>query len=114
MYLNIKSVNISLRVLDFQEAVAFYEKALDLQGKSQWPTYAVFLCGVVLGLEPRGDRGVKKGVLDIYLQVGDVDDAYRELKGGDSDSSRAESWVARTAEFADPDGSEFILTQLKR
>ena len=34
----------------------------------------------MLGLEPGGERGVRKGVPDIYLQVDNADEIYRELK----------------------------------
>jgi catechol 2,3-dioxygenase-like lactoylglutathione lyase family enzyme len=68
-------------VSDFQEAVSFYENVLGLKKKAQWHNYAVFdLCGIMLGLEPRGEREVKKGVPDIYLQVDNVDETYKELK----------------------------------
>ncbi len=116
--LNIKTVNITFRVSDFLGSVSFYENILGLQKKTQWPTYAVFdLCGIMLGLEPGGERGVKKGVPDIYLQVDDVDDAYRELKGKGVrflTEPKDQSWRARTAKFVDPDGNAFILVQLKK
>lgn len=116
--MNLKTVNMTFRVSDFQEAVSFYENILGLPKKSQWHNYAVFdLCGIMLGLEPGGERGVKKGAPDIYLQVDNVDKAYRELK---SKSVRFltepedKSWGARTAKFADPDGNMFILVELKK
>lgn len=118
MCLNIKTVNITFRVSDFQQAVSFYENVLGLQKKSQWPTYVVFdLCGMMLGLEPGGERGVKKGVQDIYLQVDNVDETYRELKGKGVEfltEPKDQSWGARTAKFTDPDGNMFILVQLKK
>jgi predicted enzyme related to lactoylglutathione lyase len=116
--LNIKTVNITFHVSNFQEAVVFYEHILGLQKKSQWATYAVFdLCGIMLGLEPGGERGVKKGLPDIYLQVDNVDDVYRELKGKGVKfltEPKNQSWGARTAKFADPDENVFILVQLKK
>ena len=118
MCLNIKTVNITFRVSDFQQAVSFYENVLGLQKKSQWPTYVVFdLCGMMLGLELGGERGVKKGVQDIYLQVDNVDETYRELKGKGVEfltEPKDQSWGARTAKFTDPDGNMFILVQLKK
>jgi len=115
---NIKTVNITFHVSDFLEAVSFYENILGLQKKSQWPTYAVFdLCGIMLGLEPEGERGVKKGVPDIYLQVDNVDDVYTELKGNSVKfltEPKDQSWGARTAKFVDPDGNIFTLVQLKK
>ena len=115
--MNIKTVNITFHVSDFLEAVSFYENVLGLQKKSQWPTYAVFdLCGIMLALEPRGEREVKKGVPDIYLQVDNVDDVYRELKGNGAKfltKPKDQSWGARTAKFVDPDENMFILVQLK-
>jgi len=116
--LNIKSVNITFHVSDFQEAVSFYENVLGLHKRTQWPTYAVFdVCGIMLSLEPGGERGVKKDAPDIYLQVDDVDEVYRELKDkGVRFLAEPEdtSWGSRTAKFADPDGNMFILVQLKR
>jgi predicted enzyme related to lactoylglutathione lyase len=63
------------------------------------------------GIEPGGERGVKKSVPDIYLQVDDADKAYRELKSKGvrfltepKDQSRG----ARTAKFADSDENIFI------
>lgn len=118
MCVNIKTVNITFRVSDFRQAVSFYENVLDLPKKSQWTTYAVFdLCGIMLGLEPGGERGVKKGAPDIYLQVDNVDDAYRELKDKGVKfitEPKDQSWGAQTAKFADPDGNVFILVQLKK
>jgi catechol 2,3-dioxygenase-like lactoylglutathione lyase family enzyme len=116
--LNIRTVNITFHVSDFKEAVSFYENVLGLQKKSHWPTYAVFdLCGIMLGLEPGGERGAKKGAPDICLQVDNTDDAYRELKGKGVrflTEPKDQSWNARTAKFEDPDGNTFILVQLKR
>jgi len=116
--LNIKTVNITFRVSDFKEAVSFYESVLGLQKKVQWPTYAVFdLCGIMLGFEPGGERGVKKGWPDIYLQVDNVDEAYRELKDKGVTfvtEPKDQSWGARTAKFTDPDGNMFILVQIKK
>jgi len=105
-------------VSNFQEAVAFYENILGLPKKAQWPTYAVFdLCGIMLGLEPGGERGPKKNVPDIYLEVDNVDDAHRELKDKGImflTEPKDQTWGARTAKFADPDGNMFILVQLKK
>jgi len=116
--LNIKTVNITFHVSDFHEAVSFYENVLGLPKKSQWSTYAVFdLCGIMLGLEPAGEREVKKGAPDIYLQVDNVDDAYRELKGKGVrflTEPKDQSWGGRTAKFLDPDRNVFILVQLKK
>ena len=116
--MNIKTVNITFRVSNFQEAVSFYENILGLQKKSQWPTYAVFhLCGMMLGLELGGERAIKKDLPDIYLQVENVDDAYNDLKGKGVKfltEPKDQSWSARTAKFVDPDGNSFILVQLKK
>ncbi len=77
--MDIKTVNITFHVSGFQEAVSFYENILGLPKKSQWHNYAVFdLCGIMLGLEPAGERGAKKGVPDIHLQVDNVDEEYGE------------------------------------
>jgi len=115
--LNIKTVNITFHVLDFQRAVSFYENVLGLQKKSYWPTYAIFdLCGVMLGLELGGERGVKKGVPDILLQVDNVDDVYRELKSKGVKfitEPTDESWGGRTTKFLDPDENVFTLVQIK-
>ena len=115
--MNIKTVNITFHVSDFLEAVSFYENVLGLKKKSQWPTYAVFdLCGIMLALEPGGEREVKKGVPDIYLQVDNVDDVCRELKGNGVKfltDPKDQSWGARTAKFVDLDGNIFTLVQLK-
>ena len=116
--MNVKTVNITFRVSNFREAVHFYENILGLQKKTQWPTYAVFdLCGMMLGLEPGGERGVKKDIPDIYLQVDNVDDVYSELKGKGVKfltEPKDQSWGSRTAKFVDPDGNPFILVQLKK
>jgi len=116
--LNIKTVNITFHVSNFQETVAFYEHILGLRKKSQWATYAVFdLCGIMLAVEPGGERGVKKGVPDIYLQVDNVDEAFTELKGKGVKfltEPKDQSWGARTAKFADTDENAFILVELKR
>jgi catechol 2,3-dioxygenase-like lactoylglutathione lyase family enzyme len=116
--LNIKTVNVTFRVSDFQEAVSFYENVLGLQKKSQWHNYAVFdLCGIMLGLQPGGERGVGKGVPDIYLQVDNADDAYKELKGKGVrflTEPEDQGWGARTAKFVDPDGNVFTLVELKK
>ena len=115
--MNIKTVNITFRVSNFPEAIDFYENILGLPKKSQWHNYAVFdLCGIMLGFEPGGERGVKKGVPDIYLQVDDIDKAYRELKSKGVrflTEPKDQSWGARTAKFADPDENIFTLVQLK-
>ena len=115
--MNIKTVNITFRVSNFREAIDFYENILGLPKKSQWHNYAVFdLCGIMLGLEPR-ERGVKKGVPDIYLQVDNVDETYRELKSKGVrflTEPKDQSWGARTANFVDPDENMFILVQLKK
>jgi len=115
---NIKTVNITFHVSNFLEAVSFYENVLGLQKKSQWPTYAVFdLSGIMLGLEAGGESEVKKGVPDILLQIDNVDDLYRELKGKGVKfltDPKDQSWGARTAKFVDLDGNIFTLVQLKK
>jgi predicted enzyme related to lactoylglutathione lyase len=115
---NIRTVNLTFHVSDFLEAVSFYENVLGLQKKSQWPNYAVFdLCGIMLALEPTGEREVKKGMPDMYLQIDNVDDVYRELKGKGVKfltEPKDQSWGARTARLADPDGNVFTLVQLKK
>ena len=70
----------------------------------------------MLGLEPRGERGAKKGVLDILLQVDNVDDVYRELKSKGVKfltEPTDESWGGRTTKFLDPDENVFTLVQIK-
>jgi predicted enzyme related to lactoylglutathione lyase len=118
LWLNIKAVNITFYVSDFLQAVSFYENTVGLQKKSQWSNYVVFdLCGVMLALEPGGERGAGKSVPDIYLQVDNVDEVFRELKGKGATlltEPKDQSWGARTAKFADPDGNAFILVQLKK
>ena len=116
--MNIKTVNITFHVLDFPRAVSFYENILGLPKKSQWPTYVVFdVCGMMLGIEPGGERGVKKGAPDINLQVDNVDETYRDLKSRGVKfltEPKDQTWGARTADFADPDGNVFTLVQLKK
>jgi len=116
--LNIKTVNITFRVSNFQEAVNFYENILGLLKRSQWPTYVVFdVRGMMLGIEPGGERGVKKGAPDINLQVDDVDETYRDLKSKGVKfltEPEDQTWDARRADFADPDGNVFTLVQLKK
>jgi catechol 2,3-dioxygenase-like lactoylglutathione lyase family enzyme len=115
--MNIKTFNMTLHVSDFSEAVSFYEDTLGLRKKYQWPNYAVFdLCGIMFAVEPGGERGTKKNWPDIYLQVDDVDEAYRELERKGvrfATEPKDESWGARTAKFVDPDENVFILVQLK-
>jgi predicted enzyme related to lactoylglutathione lyase len=115
--LNIKTVNMTFRVSDFAEAVSFYENIIGLKKKSQWHNYAVFdLCGMMLALEPEERKGTEKGIPDIYLQVDNVDGAYRELKSKGVrflTEPQDQSWGARTAKFVDPKGNAFILVQLK-
>jgi lactoylglutathione lyase len=116
--LNIKTVNITFRVSNFQEAVNFYENILGLPKRSQWPTYVVFdVRGMMLGIEPGGEKGVKKGAPDINLQVDDVDETYGDLKSKGVKfltEPEDQTWDARTADFADPDGNVFTLVQLKK
>ena len=54
---------------------------------------------------------------DIYLQIDNVDETYRELKGMGVrflTEPKDQSYDARTAKFADPDGNMFILVQIKK
>ena len=103
---------------NFQEAVSFCANILGLPKKSQWPTYVVFdVCGMMLGIGPGGERGVKKGAPDINLQVDDADETYRDLKSKGVKfltEPKDQTWDARTADFADPDGNVFTLVQLKK
>jgi catechol 2,3-dioxygenase-like lactoylglutathione lyase family enzyme len=104
-------------VSNLQEAVNFYGDILGLQKRSQWPTYVVFdVCGMMLGVEPGGERTTKKGAPDINLQVDDVDETYRDLKSKGVKfltEPKDQTWNARTADFADPDANVFTLVQLK-
>ena len=75
------------------------------------------LCGMMLGLEPCGEREGKSGLPDIYLQVDNVDDVYMDLKDKGVEfltEPQDQSWGARTAKFVDIDGNVFILVQLKK
>lgn len=116
--MNIKTVNITFHVSDFKEAVSFYENILGLRKTSYWSTYAIFdLCGIMLGLEPGGERGSKKGMPDILLQVDNVDDEYRELKNKGVKfltEPADQSWGGRTVKFLDPDGNVFTLVEIKK
>jgi uncharacterized glyoxalase superfamily protein PhnB len=70
----------------------------------------------MLALEPIGQSRAKKGVPDIYLQVDNLDEAYKEPKGrGVTFFSKPndQSWGARAAKFEDLDENVFILVQLK-
>ena len=72
---------------------------------------------IMLALEPGGQGGAKKGVPDIYLQVDNVVEAYRELKGRSVtflSEPKDQGWGARSAKFEDLDGSAFILVQPKK
>jgi lactoylglutathione lyase len=108
---------MTFRVSDFAEAVSFYENTLGLEKRSQWHNYAVFdLCGMMLALEPGENKGTRKGIPDIYLQVDNVDDVYMELKSKGvrfQAEPEDQSWGARTAKFEDSNGNMFILVQLK-
>ena len=109
-------MNLSFHVSNLQEAVTFYERLLG-SPKSRWANYAVFdVCGMMLGLELGGRRGVKR-VPDIYLQVDNVDETYRELESKGVKfiaKPKDQSWGSRTAKFADPDGNKIILVQIKK
>ena len=109
---------MTFRVSDFAEAVSFYENILGLPKKTRWHNYAIFdLGGIMLGLEPERERGIKKGVPDIYLQVDNVDEAYRDLKSKGVrflTEPEDQRWGGRTATIVDPDGNMFILVQLKK
>jgi catechol 2,3-dioxygenase-like lactoylglutathione lyase family enzyme len=105
-------------VSDFKAAVNFYENILGLPKRSQWTTYVVFdVCGMMLGIEPGGEGGAKKGAPDINLQVDNIDETYRDLtsKGVRFLSEpKDQTWGARTADFTDPNGNVFTLVQLKK
>ena len=109
---------MTFHVSNFLEAVSFYENILGLPKKSQWHNYAVFdLCGIMLGIEPERERAVKKGAPEIYLQVDNVDEAYKELKSKGVKfltEPKDQSWGSRTAKFVDPNGNMFILVQIKK
>jgi len=71
----------------------------------------------MLAIEPGRESELKKGVPDIYLQVDNVDEAHRELKGRGVKflgEPKDQDWGARTAKFADLDGNVFILVQFKK
>jgi len=69
------------------------------------------------GFGTGGEKGIKEGMPDIYLQIDNVDEAYRELKGMGVrflTEPKDQSWGARTVKFADPDGNVFVLVELKK
>jgi uncharacterized glyoxalase superfamily protein PhnB len=72
---------------------------------------------MMLGIEPGGEGGAKKGAPDINLQVDNIDETYRDLtsKGVRFLSEpKDQTWGARTADFTDPNGNVFTLVQLKK
>jgi catechol 2,3-dioxygenase-like lactoylglutathione lyase family enzyme len=105
-------------VSDFKAAVNFYGNILGLPKRSQWTTYVVFdVCGMMLGIEPGGEGGAKKGTPDINLQVDNVDETYRDLTSKGVrflTEPKDQTWGARTADFKDLDGNVFTLVQLKK
>jgi len=116
--MNVMTVNVTFHVSDFKEAVVFCENVLGFRKKSQWHNYAVFdLCGMMLGLESGGETGGKSGLPDTYLQVDNVDEVYRDLKGKGVEfliEPQDQSWSARKAKFVNMDRNVFILVQLKK
>ena len=109
----IKRVNhITLPVSDMKRAVHFYEKYLGLKKTrgEQDPNYVIFdVGGVEFGLELGGK-------LEIFLQVEDVDKAYKSLKKKGVKfltEPKDQLWGGRTATLADPDGNMFTLVHFK-
>lgn len=77
--------NITFAVSNLKETTAFYENIIGLKKTAEWSNYVTFDAGgFELAFEPGGKRGQKighrEGMPDVFMEVDDVDEAYRKLK----------------------------------
>ena len=106
-----KVYHINFPVSDLKRAIIFYENVLGLKKTGEWSNYATFdVGGVQFGLQPHGK-------LEIFLTVGNIDEAYKELRTKDVrflSEPKDKHWGARAATFVDPDGNKFTIETFKK
>ena len=108
---------ITLSVSDLKTAVDFYEKALGLSKKYEYPSYAGFQCGgVEIGLRPgRKEKGHIEDAPSIEFFVDNIDSVYEALKKKGVNFVKEphdEPWGGREASFLDPDGNLLEIVQI--
>jgi len=109
--------DVTFTVSNLEQAVGFYENALDLSKKYYFPeNYAGFDCGgVEIGLMAGIPQGSKEGIPSVNFLVVNIDETFRILQGrgvrfvkGPHDTA----WGGKIALFADPDDNTLQLTQI--
>jgi predicted enzyme related to lactoylglutathione lyase len=104
-----------VRPVDFDRSVTFYRDVLGLAVSREFEGGVVFFLGggflEVSGRSP-GPAGPN---LQLWLQVRDVDEAYREVLAAGVPVTRppkTEPWGLRECWIADPDGVPIALIQI--
>ena len=115
----IKTVwGVTLYVSDLARAKRFYQEALGLEMKYEYPSYVGFECGgVVIGLMPRLKKGQRVGPLSppVEFLVDDAQKVCDKLKRKGVKFTKdlhEEQWGSRQATFTDPDGNILEIVQI--
>jgi len=108
---------VNVRVSDFERALEFYQKTLELPLKlaDREFGYASFLAGPInLGVAKDDDAARVGGHTGVGFVVEDLDERYAELAArGVRFTMKPEKqpWGGYMSLFADPDGNVFYLDQ---
>lgn len=112
--MEILSSRVLLRPTDFGRSVAFYGSTLGLAVYRQFPGGVVyFLGGGFLELSRTAGR-IADDKVAVWLQVRDVDDAYRVLQGAAEivEAPVDEPWGLREMRVRDPDGFLLVFVEV--
>jgi predicted enzyme related to lactoylglutathione lyase len=117
--MEVLSSRVLLRPVDLPRSVAFYRDTLGLAIYREFGTppeqgVVFFLGGGFLEVSGHGDPTAAANVR-LWLQVRDVDQAWKETTGAGADGLRppmTEPWGLREAWIADPDGVRIGLIEV--
>jgi len=110
--------SVTLYVTDLKRATQFYEETLSLEKKYAFSSYVGFECGgVEIGLIPKTQEAKTTTATSSSVEflVDNVDKVYSNLKRKGVRFVKElhdETWGARQAAFADPDGNLLEITQI--
>ena len=117
--MEVLSSRVLLRPVDLARSTAFYRDALGLAiyrefGEDPWKGTVFFLGGGFLEVSGRSPDPAGPNV-QLWLQVRDVDDTYKELQDAGVTVVRppeTEPWGLREMWIADPDGVQIAVIEV--
>jgi len=111
----ITTSNVTIMVKDMDKSIDFYVKGLGLTLKQRWDNHyaQVEAPGVVIGLHPAKESGIKSSAFSIGFGIDNLADAEKRLSEMGVVFDKSEDKAGIFANFSDPDGIQLYFMQSK-